>query len=74
MRYQNKGNLTLNTNLEWLSLAFEATRFGGGLTARPPRHDPTFDSLVSRLSRYWAPIMKTLGLRVEDFGLFLTTP
>ena len=24
--------------------------------------------------RYWAPIIKTLGLRVEDFGLFLTTP
>jgi hypothetical protein len=32
MRHQNKGIFNHNNNLEWLLLAFEATRFGG---ARP---------------------------------------
>jgi hypothetical protein len=29
MRHQNKGIFNQNNNLEWLLLAFEATRFGG---------------------------------------------
>ena len=32
MRHQNKGNLTLNTNLAGQVWACEATRFGKGLT------------------------------------------
>jgi hypothetical protein len=31
MRHQNKGISNHNNNLEWLLLAFEATRFGGAL-------------------------------------------
>jgi len=40
MRHQNKGIFTHNNNLEWLLLAFETTRFGGGKTKNPSRHDP----------------------------------
>ena len=40
MRHQNKGIFNQNNNLEWLLLAFEATRFGGGKTKNPSRHDP----------------------------------
>ena len=31
MRHQHKGIFNQNANLEWISLAFEATRFGGAL-------------------------------------------
>ena len=34
MRHQNKCIFSQNANLEWLLLAFEATRFGGGKTKK----------------------------------------
>ena len=37
MRHQNKGIFNHNTNLEWLLVASEATRFGGGLTVNLPQ-------------------------------------
>jgi len=37
MRHQNKGIFTHNNNLEWLLLAFETTRFGGGKTKSLPK-------------------------------------
>jgi hypothetical protein len=50
MRHQNKGIFNQNANLEWLLLAFETTRFGGGKTKKSSRHDPKslwqFGSLV----------------------------
>ena len=36
MRHQNKGIFSQNVNLEWLLLAFEATRFDGALKSAAP--------------------------------------
>jgi hypothetical protein len=51
MRHQNKGIFNQNNNLEWLLLAFEATRFGGGKTKNPSRHDPVLSGSFVRLNQ-----------------------